>query len=203
MGSGNLFKKKRILVSRLFAAMIGVLLLFSASRWDVVEVYSTGLFVLGVVMVGIATVGRVWCSLYISGRKSNELITTGPYSMCRNPLYFFSLVGAVGVGLTTETLTIALLLFIAFAGYYPFVIRAEQKRLAELHGPVYQQYLSSTPAFIPSLRRLHEPDQYMVKAVVFRKSLVDAMVFVWLIGVMEVLEALHESHILPVFIRLY
>jgi protein-S-isoprenylcysteine O-methyltransferase Ste14 len=36
---------------------------------------------------------RLWCSLYISGYKNSQLITSGPYSLCRNPLYFFSFVG--------------------------------------------------------------------------------------------------------------
>lgn len=203
MVARQLIKKKRVLFTRVFAAMLGILLLFSASRWEVVKLYGTIIFAVGAVMIGIATVGRLWCNLYICGRKSSELITTGPYSMCRNPLYFFSLIGAVGVGLTTETISIAVLLLIVFSMYYPFVIRSEEKRLSEIHGSQYRQYRENTPAFIPSLRRFHEPDEYVVKAALFRKSLFDAMWFVWLIGIMEIIEALHESHILPVFIMLY
>ena len=39
--------------------------------------------------------------LYVGGRKNAELVTTGPYSMMRNPLYFFSLLGVAGVGAQT------------------------------------------------------------------------------------------------------
>jgi protein-S-isoprenylcysteine O-methyltransferase Ste14 len=203
MSSRRLVRKNRILFTRIFAAAVGALLLFSGSRWEVVEMYSTALFAVGAVMVGVATVGRLWCNLYICGRKSTELITTGPYSMCRNPLYFFSLIGAIGLGLTTETISFAVLFLIVFSIYYPFVIRSEEKRLGEIHGAEYQKYRKEVPSFMPSLRRFHEPDEYVVKAALFRKSLFDAMWFVWLIGIMEVIEALHESHILPVLIKLY
>lgn len=203
MGPGHLVKKKRILFTRLFIAAVSVLLLFSSSRWEVVELYSTVLFAVGAVMVGVATVGRLWCNLYICGYKSGKLITTGPYSMCRNPLYFFSLIGAMGLGLTTETMSFALLFLAVFSMYYPFVIRAEEKRLSQIHGAEYEQYRKEIPGFIPSLRRFQEPDEYMVKAKLFRKSLFDAMWFVWLIGIMEVIEALHEAQVLPVYINLY
>ncbi len=203
MSSRRFIKKKRILLTRIFVATVGVLLLFSSSRWETNETYSAVLFTVGVIMAGVATVGRVWCNLYICGYKSGKLITSGPYSMCRNPLYFFSLVGAIGLGLVTETVSISLLFLVVFSIYYPFVIRAEEKRLRKVHGADYQQYFKDTPSFIPSLQRFYEPDEYVVKAGLFRKSLFDAMWFVWLIGIIEIIEVLHESHILPVLIKLY
>jgi protein-S-isoprenylcysteine O-methyltransferase Ste14 len=203
MSFGHHIKKKRVLFTRLFAAAVGVLILFSGSRWEAVELYSTTLFSAGAIMVGVATVGRVWCNLYICGRKSSELITAGPYSMCRNPLYFFSLIGAVGLGLTTETISFAVLFLVVFSIYYPFVIQAEEKRLSEIHGAEYQQYRKEIPRFIPTLKRFREPDEYVVRVKLFRRSLLDAMCFVWFIGILEIIEALHESHILPVLIKLY
>jgi len=203
MDLGYLVKKKRVYLTRIFAAAVGVLLLFSDSRWEGMEIYSTILFAVGVFMVGIATAGRLWCNLYICGYKSGKLIAVGPYSMCRNPLYFFSLVGAVGLGLTTETIGFAGLFLVVFCIYYPFVIRAEEKRLSDIHGAEFEQYRKDVPCFIPSLRRFNEPNEYVVKARLFRRSLFDATCFIWLIAVLEIIEALHESHILPVLIRLY
>ena len=105
MNSGMFIKKKRVLFTKIFALLIGAMLLFSGSRWEDIRLYSTILFTAGVIMVGIATMGRVWCNLYICGYKSGKLITEGPYSMCRNPLYFFSLIGGIGIGLVTMSLT--------------------------------------------------------------------------------------------------
>jgi protein-S-isoprenylcysteine O-methyltransferase Ste14 len=203
MGSGRFIKKKRILFTRIFTAAVVVLLLFSGSRSEIDEMYSTTLFAIGAAMVGIATIGRLWCNLYISGYKSGKLITEGPYSMCRNPLYFFSLIGAIGVGLATETVSFPVLFLVVFSIYYPFVIRSEEKRMIGIHGDEFRKYLKEVPQFIPSLRRFHEPDEYVVRAKVFRKTLFDGMWFIWLVGVMEIIEALHETHVLPVFIYLY
>ena len=40
----------------------------------------------GISLIVAAILGRMWCTLYIGGRKSAEIVQTGPYSMTRNPL---------------------------------------------------------------------------------------------------------------------
>lgn len=70
----------------------------------------------GLAMIVICVVGRAWCSLYIGGRKKAEIVTGGPYSLCRNPLYLFSFIGAFGMGAQTGSIVIAVLfVVIAFA----------------------------------------------------------------------------------------
>lgn len=41
---------------------------------------------LGLVAIMVCVLGRAWCSLYIGGRKTQEIVASGPYSLCRNPL---------------------------------------------------------------------------------------------------------------------
>jgi protein-S-isoprenylcysteine O-methyltransferase Ste14 len=203
MSGRSLIQKKRRLITWLFVLALGTLIVVSASRSDEYGIVGNLLFLVGLLLVGVATVGRLWCSLYISGYKSDVLITTGPYSICRNPLYFFSLLGGVGLGLSTETVTIALIITAAFLLLYPFVIRSEEKGLRKMHGHDYDEYVAHTPRFWPSLKQFREPEEYTVRTRVFRRRVSDSMCFIWIVGGLELIEALHEHHILPVFFRLY
>lgn len=178
-----------------FFGVLGVV----TSGWeDRCPSVSAALFFLGLALVGVASLGRLWCSLYIAGHKTRQLVMQGPYAMTRNPLYFFSLVGFAGVGMTSEMVWPALALLGAFALYYPFVIQAEEKRLALLHAEDYLQYTASTPRFFPALNKLREPATYEVNPVIFRQHLFHALTFIWLVGLLELLEELRELHILPI-----
>lgn len=194
----------RIRISQLFGLVLILLVMLSDNIWETkAPLFSAFLFLLGMVLAGIGSMGRLWCSLYIAGYKENTLISVGPYSMTRNPLYFFSLVGAIGVGFATETLTIPLLVAIAFALYYPAVIKAEELRLRELHNEEFDKYVAKVPRFFPSAQNFAEPEDYVIKPILFRKNVFDALWFIWLIGLLEFIETLHETHILPTVFSLY
>ena len=167
----DFFQKQRKMITWIFALVLIIVILFSGSHWEKIYIMSDIFFLIGAILVGIATMGRLWCSLYISGYKTSTLITIGPYSMCRNPLYFFSLIGALGVGLAAESLVLPLIIFICFLIYYPFVIRAEEKRLSEIHGKGFQTYCKETPKLFPSFSLFNEPEKYIVIPKVFKKSL--------------------------------
>lgn len=198
----SLVRTQRILASRLFIIILIGLLLISKSRWED-NLWGSIFFMAGAVLIGFAVTGRLWCSLYISGYKKNTLITEGPYSMSRNPLYFFSFLGGVGVGLATGTLTIPACVILAFAFYYPMVIRAEQKKLAEKHGEAFSDYCKRTPAFFPSFKLLREPEEYIVKPKIFRKALFEVLWFVLLLGILEIKDALTQAGLLPTIFRMF
>lgn len=196
--------KYRIGISRIFVVALVLVIAFSGSAWERQEQFITSiLFMIGCVLVGIATLGRLWCSLYIAGYKKDVLVTAGPYSMCRNPLYFFSLLGVVGVGFASETLTLPAVLFLVFTIYYPFVVKSEEAELRKLHGNKYNSYFGTVPRFIPKLSNLQEPTEYVVKPVIYRKHMFDALWFVWLLGIMEIIESLHEINIMPTIYNFY
>jgi protein-S-isoprenylcysteine O-methyltransferase Ste14 len=195
--------RSRVAVSRVIAVAVAVVALFTASKWQKYPLFGETLFAAGCVLVGIASVGRLWCALYISGYKKQSLITAGPYSLCRNPLYFFSLLGATGVGLATETIMIPLIIGIAFALYYPAIIKAEEVKLRGLHSERYEVYCNTVPRFIPRLSLLKEPTEYLVNTRIFRKSMLDALWFVWLVGIVEIVRALQGLGLLPVYWNSY
>lgn len=197
-------EKLRIRISQIFAGLLVVLICVSSSLWeDKAPLATMVLFLFGAVLVGIASLGRLWCSFYIAGYKTDHLVTQGPYSMCRNPLYFFSLLGSLGVGLASETLLIPLIILIAFVAYYPLVIKSEEAELIRLHKSEFETYLKEVPRFFPKISLLREPEEYIAKPIVFRRHMFNALWFIWLIGILEIIEELHELKVLPTIFKIY
>lgn len=77
-----------------------------------------------------------------------QLITNGPYRLCRHPLYFFgSLIFIAQPYMSYAHVIITLwLVFYFWIGSY-----IEEKRLLHQFGDVYQTYKETTPRFIPFL----------------------------------------------------
>lgn len=192
------YEKLRLPVSRLASAVAVFFLLFSTNHWEPGgEGVATGLFTLGMFLVAIGSLGRMWCSLYIAGYKDRVLITQGPYSMTRNPLYFFSVFGALGVGFCTETFTFPALLLGVMILYYPLVVRKEERRLRERFGGDFDDYARRVPAFFPRFALFSEPDTYTVNPVVYRRHMFSALWFVWIVGLLELAEGLKELGWMP------
>lgn len=199
-----MFESLRIIITRMFAAVFIVLILVSSSVMnEKAPLISEILSFISIVMVGICVLGRLWCSLYIAGYKTDHLIDQGPYSLCRNPLYFFSFVGAMGIGFATGTFTIPALVLIAFGAYYPIVMKSEEVKLLEIHGSDFDNYKNTVPSFFPDPARLSEPEEYLVKPKIFRRHMSDVIWFIVLLGFIEFLNGLHRSDILPTLLQLY
>lgn len=178
--------------------------MFSQKELDVTAPYISGiLFLVGCLCVGAAMAGRMWCAQYIAGYKNDVLVREGPYSVCRNPLYFFSFLGGIGVGLCTESLTLTVLLVLLFAVMYIPVIHTEEARLHRLFGEPYSAYIREVPRFFPKWSLYHEPKEYTVKPKVFRHAAGDVLWFVLAVGILECIEAIQESGLLPQLLSLY
>ena len=199
-------ERSRTIISAAFILFISILLLFGTSKWELSPLMEETFILLACFFAGVGAFGRIWCSLYIAGYKNNTLVTEGPYSLCRNPLYLFSFLGGTGVALATETFTVPCLIILAFVLYYPFVIKKEEKRLLALFGEDYARYCQTTPSFLPSfasLRSLKEPTTYSVNPKIFSHNILDALWFIWLIGIFEFLEGIKEAGIIPVFFNVW
>jgi protein-S-isoprenylcysteine O-methyltransferase Ste14 len=193
--------------TRLSKAIGGLLLVtagLSQSNWELHQsAFATFLFALGLAIVAVASSGRIWCSFYLSGRKDSQLTTQGPYSLCRNPLYFCSALGVVGLGLCTETLIFPAVFALIFALYYPGIIAREEQRLVEIFGEPYQRYLQEVPRFFPSFRHFEEPSTWSASPVLFRKHVINDTIFIWLAALLELLEGLREAGVVPHLLHLW
>lgn len=103
----------------------------------------------GIICLLICLIGRGWTSIYISGRKNRELVDTGPFSVVRNPLYVFSFIGVVGMGLVSELVTLLVVSVLVFCAYYAIVVRNEEAYMAQLHGDAYARYFRTVPRWFP------------------------------------------------------
>lgn len=178
-------ERHRILLSRLAAAVALIFLCITNSTWEVKSaMVGDALLSVGIALVGIASLGRMWCSLFIAGYKDERLVTAGPYSVCRNPLYFFSLIGVIGIGFCTQTFTFPLISILTFAVYYPLVIKSEEARLMQQFTIEFERYKQAVPAFFPKISLFTEPKRYTVNAAVFRKHAHSALWFIWIAGIL-------------------
>jgi protein-S-isoprenylcysteine O-methyltransferase Ste14 len=192
------FKKfishNRIVITRAVVILLVVFWLFSRSYWSQNSpIFAAFLFMIGSFLVGIAGMGRMWCSLYIAGYKNKKLVNLGPYSIMRNPLYFFSMLGTLGAGFLTQTLTFPLILVTLFGLYYPAVIQREENDLKNIFGKEYEKYLETVPTFFPKLSLYKDPKEYIVKPSTFKSHLTSAIWFVWSIGVIYFLQVLRDN----------
>ena len=203
-----MIRKLRIRITQVFVQVFVILLfamlLVTSSVWELKDPFLSILFfLLGVILVGIGSLGRLWCSLYIAGYKTKQLVTEGPYSMSRHPLYFFSLIGAVGVGLCSETLLLPIIILLACVIYFPIIIKTEEEKLKQLHGQRFEMYRAKVPRFLPKLGQLQEPKNYLVTPITFRRHIFSALWFIWFIGIVELIEELHQLKFLPTWFRIY
>lgn len=105
--------------------------------------------VIGLLAVTLAALGRLWCAVYIGGRKNTELCQEGPYSLVRNPLHLFSFVGVLGIALAAHRWGLVPCVGLLFLACHHLVVKAEEARLAVLFPHAYAAYCREVPRYLP------------------------------------------------------
>jgi protein-S-isoprenylcysteine O-methyltransferase Ste14 len=161
------------------------------------QLASHALDCIALLLIVAAALGRIWCSVFIAGHKSTTLITSGPYSVCRHPLYVFSWIGALGMGFATHSAVLTLITAVMFAVLLTRAARAEERFLSLAHPSAFAEYFSVTPRFLPNWRNYRLPESVSVGPVILRKSFWDAGSFILLYLVIDTLRLLREAAVLP------
>ena len=160
------------------------------------------LALVALLFVSIGALGRIWASVFIAGRKDTALVTSGPYSLCRHPLYLFSFVGGLGIGIATRSLALTLLTLLVLAVLHVRAAAAEERSLASWHGPAFAEYCARVPRWWPRWRRSTPPEALEVSPRVLWKAFVDASAFLLLYGMIELARAFRMSGLLPTLVWL-
>ena len=156
----------------------------------------------GMILIIVCILGRTWTSLYIGGRKSAEVVDIGPYSMSRNPLYFFSTIAAAGVGAQIGSWVMGVIFALLCWAAFTIVIRREERFLSDSLGQNYLDYTARTPRFFPNPLLYKDRREVTFKPKLFNQTLIDGLVFLAAIPAFELIEYWQESGLIPVLLRL-
>jgi len=176
-------------------------LAFGDSQWPNGGVVHETIEFTGFCLIVFCILGRTWCSFYIGGLKNKSLIAIGPYSMCRNPLYFFSIIGAAGVGAQVGSIVLAIAAGIITWLIFHILTFSEERVLLENFGAPYRKYLGRVPRFFPKLSLWHDVDSLTIKPRIVWATFIDACIFLISIPLAEGFDYLHDLGVLPVLFR--
>jgi protein-S-isoprenylcysteine O-methyltransferase Ste14 len=179
-----------------------LVLLFTDSLWLPDTIVHETLEILGYALILACIAGRTWCALYIGGRKKQLLVDQGPYSMSRNPLYLFSVIGGIGVGLQAGNLVTGLVLGLFVFALFSVVILKEEAFLKSRFPGEFAAYAAGVPRWGPRLAGWRSDAELTVRPRFVLVTFRDALWFLVAVPLLEGIELLQESGWLPIFIHL-
>lgn len=113
-------------------------------------------------IIGVTHIGGVSrTKTFSTGQK---LITTGPFSFVRNPLYIGNFFLSVGITISANVNIYFTLIFIAFFAFqYTLVVRWEESNLKKVFGKEFEEYMVKVPRWVPAIRPKIEKGEKVTK----------------------------------------
>ena len=183
---------KRMTILRISVILIIIFIIldnnFSAYTLDIDMNTSVLFSCIGFTFVVLGGFGRIWASLYLEGFKTKKLIKEGPYSMVRNPLYFFSLMLFLGMCFAIKSIAISVALLLVFVLFHVPTILNEEKVLLSTHDESYRAYYESTPRLLPNLfkyKKTESTDMIQVRIKSINKRLWEVIGYLFLFTLID------------------
>ncbi|MGO8746902.1 MAG: methyltransferase family protein [Thermoguttaceae bacterium] len=123
---------------------------------------------------------RWWATLYIGGRKSVELISDGPYSISRNPIYCGTFLLTVAVGVLAQSVAFLFAVILVAMAYVVLTTTIEEEKLLTCYGNSFRMYRSRVPRFAPNLRLFHSRSTIEVQTKGLRAEFLRMCRWVWI-----------------------
>ncbi len=130
--------------------LAALFLYFSQPTWPSLAI---GLFI-----AGLGLLMRVWATGHL--KKNDQLATSGPYALTRNPLYLGSFLIGTGFTIAGRNLVILIIFLLGFWAIYGGTIRLEAIRLQGLFPEEYALYRGRVPLFFPRLWPIERGDGF-------------------------------------------
>ncbi|WP_322995091.1 isoprenylcysteine carboxylmethyltransferase family protein [Castellaniella sp.] len=185
------------------AAMAMCSLLWIDSAWPEASIQNQGLEWLGLALIFLAVLGRAACMLYVGGRKGSDLVADGPYSISRNPLYVFSMLAVLGIGLQTGSLTIGLGFTAVAYLIFRWIVREEEILLSLAFGKDFDAYCKTVPRFFPRFSLWQSPQRVIVDLPGIWRTVRDALPYFLAVPVFELIEAAQRAGWVHVYVSLF
>lgn len=186
----------RLVASRALVLGSVVFACLAGGRWPTHGAASLAMESASVACLLIGCIGRIWCSVHIAGRKNAEVVAHGPYSVCRNPLYFFSMFAFMGAGLAFESLTVfGIFTAVFFLTHWPTIL-SEERYLRGVFGAEFDAYMARVPRFLPKPSLYQSTPTLTVNTRVFTKSMREAGLIPLAFVGGQAVALLHESGLL-------
>jgi protein-S-isoprenylcysteine O-methyltransferase Ste14 len=156
----------------------------------------------GLMLILVCIFGRTWCTLYIGGMKLRALVTKGPYSVVRNPLYLFTLLGAGGIGALSGSVSMAALCIAFAALVFASVVRREEEFLLATFPHEYPAYVARVPRLLPRFSAWQQADQLIVKPRLVHRTFFDACLFLIAVPLIGIKALARDFLWLPILLYL-
>jgi protein-S-isoprenylcysteine O-methyltransferase Ste14 len=192
-------RKSRTLILKIAFAPAIPIMLFAWRSWKDDSIADFIIEWLGYLLLLTGIGLRMWSTLYIGQRKSKQLITDGPFSMCRNPLYLGSLLVAIGASLCFENFVLLAFVLVVLVPTHLLVIFAEEKKLASDFGAPYKQYKKKVPRLWPAFSRFKTPAIIEVSTKAMTRATMEMVLLLLIPPLSDLIEKLHANGILPVW----
>ena len=123
--------------------------------------------VVGALFIAAGEFLRIWAVGYAGASTrartlgaARDLVTAGPYSYVRNPLYLGNFLLSLGVCLLSNVYWLVAVLVVGYFCQYLPIIALEEAYLLESCGSLYQTYREQVPRFVPQFRPYPEPSDH-------------------------------------------
>ncbi|MDN5854736.1 MAG: isoprenylcysteine carboxylmethyltransferase family protein [Actinomycetia bacterium] len=138
--------------------VIGGLLPWLISGWDVPGVGVAQVVGAALTAVGVAVVAAAFVQFVVEGRgtplpsePTESLVVGGLYRWVRNPMYVFVALIIGGQALLFEDIGVLVLCVVFLATTWLFVVTYEQPTLSRRYGSQYATYCENVPGWYPRL----------------------------------------------------
>lgn len=189
--------KSRILIGRVLVLLaVVIVLIFRQTFMDDTPAHEV-FDMVGLFCLFVCAIGRVYATAFLGGRKNQTVVDYGPFSVVRNPLYVFSLIGITGIALMSNHIVVMLALPVAFYFLYQALIKREECFLEETFGQSYRDYKQAVPRFWPKFSNYRSPETMEVAPKLLFQAARDALLWFLPFALFELVEAAQAVNWLP------